>query len=130
MFSFRLDRSIDRFFFFSLIVDLDSIEMIGNDGPLEDQNTLNLTGPILIQSLEQNSSKQTKLLHIEFETNPLNSQVDYRLVAQSTPLQITYHAVRKTIRHVSSKHRIDFLQVTVNQLIECFLPDRHHDLEG
>ena len=78
--------------------------MIGNDGPLEDQETLNLTGPILIQSFEQSPSKGRKLLHIEFETNPLESKVDYRLVAKSKPLQITYHAVRKV--SVSSPNRI------------------------
>ncbi|CAF1436517.1 unnamed protein product [Rotaria sordida] len=92
-----------------LVIDLNSLEMSGIDSELNNnENELNLSRPILIQSFNQTNN----LLHIEFETNPLNSKSDYRIQAKSQPLQINYHAM------------------TINTLIECFLPDRHHDLEG
>ncbi|CAF4932934.1 unnamed protein product [Rotaria sp. Silwood1] len=91
-----------------LIIDLNSLEMSGIDSELNNENELNLTRPLLIQSFNPTNN----LLHIEFETNPLNTKSDYRIQAKSHPLQINYHAT------------------TINTLIECFLPDRHHDLEG
>ncbi|CAF1433905.1 unnamed protein product, partial [Rotaria sordida] len=91
-----------------LVIDLNSLKMSGIDSELNNENELNLSRPLLIQSFNQTN----KLLHIEFETNPLNTKSDYRIQAKSLPLQINYHAM------------------TINKLIECFLPDRHHDLEG
>ncbi|CAF1500774.1 unnamed protein product, partial [Rotaria sordida] len=91
-----------------LIIDLNSLEISGIYSELNNENELNLSRPVLIQSFNQTNN----LLHIEFETNPLNTKSDYRIHAKSQPLQINYHAI------------------TINKLIECFLPDRHHDLEG
>ncbi|CAF4673232.1 unnamed protein product, partial [Rotaria sp. Silwood2] len=91
-----------------LVIDLNSLEMSGIDSELNNENELNLSRPILIQSFNETNN----LLHIEFETNPLNTKSDYRIQAKSHPIQINYHAT------------------TINKLIECFLPDRHHDLEA
>jgi hypothetical protein len=60
------------------MIDIDSFEIFGIDSLK------------LIQPFQLN---QTKFLHIEFETNPLNNNSDYRIKALSQSLQINYHAV-------------------------------------
>ncbi|CAF0900458.1 unnamed protein product [Adineta steineri] len=90
---------------FLFMIDCETIEMYGID---EDKNN-KTSRPILIQ---QFNKSQENLLHFEFETNPINTKVDYRILAYSQSLQINYHAM------------------TINKLFECFLPDKHHDLEG
>jgi len=52
-----------------------------------------LSRPILIKPFKQNDLKQNKLLHLEFETNPINNNSDYRIICKSQSLQINYHAV-------------------------------------
>ena len=71
-----------------LIVNFDSIEMVGID-----EEESNLSRPILIQPLNQSQLKQNQFFHLHLETNPLNTQFDYRIQAESYPLQICYHAV-------------------------------------
>ncbi len=87
-----------------MIIDIDSFEIFGIDS-----SKLNNSRPILIKPFELN---ENKLIHIEFETNPINTNSDYRIKALSQSLQINYNAE------------------TINHLIQCFLPDRHHDLQG
>jgi len=47
-----------------------------------------LSRPILIKPFKEN-----KLLHLEFETNPLNNNSDYRINCKSQSFQINYHSV-------------------------------------
>ncbi|CAF4363086.1 unnamed protein product, partial [Adineta steineri] len=94
------------------IVDLDSLEMVGINSDTNENGELNLSRPVLLQPFNQPQLKQHKFLHLEFESNPLNQNFDYRIHGSTQSLQINYHAT------------------TINKLIDCFLPDRHHDLEG
>ncbi|CAF1065734.1 unnamed protein product [Adineta steineri] len=94
------------------IVDLDSLEMVGINSDTNENGELNLSRPVLLQPFNQPQLKQHKFLHLEFESNPLNQNCDYRIHGSTQSLQINYHAT------------------TINKLIDCFLPDRHHDLEG
>jgi hypothetical protein len=48
----------------------------------------NLSRPKLIKPYTQN-----KLLHLEFETNPINNNSDYIIKVLSQSLQINYHSV-------------------------------------
>ncbi|CAF4045257.1 unnamed protein product, partial [Adineta steineri] len=95
-----------------LIVDLDSLEMVGINSDTNENGELNLSRPVLLQPFNQPQLKQHKFLHLEFESNPLNQNCDYKIHGSTQSLQINYHAT------------------TINKLIDCFLPDRHHDLEG
>jgi hypothetical protein len=63
--------------------------MYGIDSELD---KLNMSRPVLIQPFKQSNSEK-KFFHIEFETNPINTNCDYRLRGQSQSLQINYHAV-------------------------------------
>jgi len=94
---------------FRLKLEIDSFELAGIDS---EKSELNLSRPILIEPFEKKENKEKKLISIEFESNPLNTKQDYRLSCLTESLLINYHAN------------------TINQLIQCFLPDRHHDLEG
>ena len=50
-----------------------------------------LSRPLLIHRFDQLS--KANFIHLEFESNPLNTKSDYRILAQTQPLQINYHAV-------------------------------------
>jgi hypothetical protein len=51
--------------------------------------------PVLAQPVSRAvSSDQAKLLHVEFETNPLDKLSDYRVKVISQSLEIKYNAVR------------------------------------
>ena len=53
--------------------------------------------PVLVQPLTNRSpTKTSKLLQIEFETNPLDKKSDYRIKVISQSVEIKYNAVRKT----------------------------------
>lgn len=73
------------------MVDIGSFEVLGIDS--SEMNQLNLCRPLLISPLKENELKKEKLLHLEFESNPLNSKADYRVKGASQSLQINYHAV-------------------------------------
>lgn len=62
---------------------MDSFEIFGID------DKLNQSPTILIKPFKETN----KLLHLEFETNPINSNSDYKIKGLSQSLQITYHAV-------------------------------------
>ncbi len=49
--------------------------------------------PVLIESSNRLQSHLQKWLHIEYETNPLKTNADYRIQAKSQSIEITYHAV-------------------------------------
>lgn len=54
----------------------------------------NTERPVLVQPVTSSkSTAQDKLLKIEFETNPLNLQADYRVKVQAQSLEIKYDAV-------------------------------------
>jgi len=67
--------------------------MSGIDSELNEDDKFCLSRPVLIQPFEQSHVKQNKFIHIEFETNPINSNADYRIKGISQSLQINYHAV-------------------------------------
>lgn len=57
----------------------------------------NTERPILVQPATPfQSTAENKLLRIEFETNPLNIQADYRVKVQAQSLEIKYDAVRNS----------------------------------
>jgi hypothetical protein len=76
-----------------VIIDLDSFEMFGIDSESKNEDKLNLSRPVLIQPFHQSELKENKLLHIEFESNPINTKCDYRIHGKSQCLLINYHAV-------------------------------------
>ena len=51
-----------------------------------------------------------KLLRVKFESNPLNSDVDTRIIVKAQPLEIIYHAK------------------TINELVKCFSLPREMQL--
>lgn len=88
-------------------------------------NERTLSRPILIKPLKR---EEGKLVHIEFESNPLNSSADYLLRGFSQSLLINYHAVCSSPSNLFFS--ISSVQMTINKLIECFFPSREHDLQG
>ena len=57
-------------------------------------NISNINRPILAQPVSRSVlSNQPKLLHVEFETNPLDKKSDYRVKVISQSLEIKYNAV-------------------------------------
>ena len=64
---------------------------------------LNITRPVLVQPVSHfTSTENQKLLQIEFETNPLGLEVDYRVKVQSQSLEIKYNAVRSSLHTFSN----------------------------
>ena len=65
--------------------------------------------PVLAQPVSRSltSSKQQKLLQVEFETNPLDKSSDYRVKVVSQSLEIKYNAVR--LRFPLGKSSCSFL---------------------
>ena len=73
-----------------MIFDINSFEIIGiQSSSIDDEK--NISRPVLIKGYRINEEK--KLLHFEYESNPFNSQIDYRIKAFSQSLLINYHAV-------------------------------------
>ncbi len=60
--------------------------------PSEEQ-ILHDNRPVLIELSNRLQLQPRKLLHIEFETNPLKTNADYRIQAKSQSIEIIYHAV-------------------------------------
>ncbi len=54
-------------------------------------DTMNFNRPVLAQNRTQ--LEQRSLLHIEYETNPLNKLSDNRIQVRMQPLEIIYDAV-------------------------------------
>jgi hypothetical protein len=91
-----------------VIADLESFEMFGIDSESKKEDKLNLSRPVLIQPFHQSELKDNKLLHIEFESNPVDSKCDYRILGKSQCLQINYHAVF-ILRHILIKEFFFYL---------------------
>ena len=69
---------------------MNSFEMIGiQSSSIDDEK--NISRPVLIKGYR--IDEEEKLLHFEYESNPFNSQIDYRIKAFSQSLLINYHAV-------------------------------------
>ncbi|CAF1173038.1 unnamed protein product [Adineta ricciae] len=85
---------------FMILFDCQSLKIVGINESIR---------PILIEKFHSNS---TNFLHLEFESHPVETNVDYRIYGLSQSLIVNYH------------------YETMNQLFRCFLPDRHHDLQG
>ena len=90
-----------------------------------EMNEKSLSRSILIQPFKR---EEGKLLHLEFQSNPLNTLSDYRIKGLSQSLLINYHAVR--ILFFIEFFFYFSVKMTINKLIECFLPSREHDLQG
>ena len=67
--------------------------MVGINSELDKENQFNYSRPILIEPFNKNQLKINEILHIQYESNPIDSKSDYRIYAKSQPLQINYHAV-------------------------------------
>ncbi|CAF3768117.1 unnamed protein product [Adineta steineri] len=96
---------------FSFQLDIDSLEMYGNQSELNREGIINLNQPVLIQSHHKSKNIKEKFLHIQFETHPLNQTCDYRIIGRLQSFDIVYHAV------------------TIKNLFEIFIPDKNHHLE-
>ena len=73
-----------------MIFDINSFEIIGiQSSSIDDEK--NISRPVLIKGYR--IDEEEKLLHFEYESNPFNSQLDYRIKAFSQSLLINYHAV-------------------------------------
>ncbi|CAF4310864.1 unnamed protein product, partial [Adineta steineri] len=77
---------------FSFRLDIDSLEMYGNQSELNREGIINLNQPVLIQSHNKSQNIKEKLLHIQFETHPLNQTCDYRIIGRLQSFDIVYHA--------------------------------------
>jgi hypothetical protein len=80
-------------FLIRVILDIDSLGMYGVAINASEDQILNDNRPALIQPANRSQSQRQKLLHMEFETNPLNTNADYRIETISQSLEITYDAV-------------------------------------
>jgi hypothetical protein len=89
--------------------------MYGNQLNVNQEATLDLTRPALIQSHNKSEAEKEKLLHIQFETNPLDENCDYRIFARLQSLDMTYHAVTFLL----SKYQ-QFYWIFREQLITLF----------
>ncbi|CAF1212266.1 unnamed protein product [Rotaria magnacalcarata] len=98
-------------------VDLGSFQVFGIASDLEQPEFSNDSRPVLAQPVSKlsspsSSSKQEKLLKVEFETNPLDKLSDYRVKVVAQSLEIKYNAP------------------TINKLTECFEQDTQRNLQG
>jgi hypothetical protein len=74
-------------------VDFGSCQVFGIGNDLEQSDVSNVIRPILVQPVLSSSLTNKKLLHIEFEVNPLDRTSDYRVHVVSQSLEIQYDAV-------------------------------------
>jgi hypothetical protein len=74
-------------FWIRFVVDLTSFQVLG----ITKTDTMNFNRPVLAQNRTQ--LEQRSLLHIEYETNPLNKLSDNRIQVRMQPLEIIYDAV-------------------------------------
>lgn len=76
-----------------LIVDIGSLRMYGAVIDISEDQTYVEKRSALIQPIHRSHLHPQKLLHIEFETNPLDTNVDYRIQAISQSLEFIYDTV-------------------------------------
>jgi hypothetical protein len=74
-------------FWIRFVVDLTSFQVLG----ITKTDTMNFNRPVLAQN--RTLLEQRSLLHIEYETNPLNKLSDNRIQVRMQPLEIIYDAV-------------------------------------
>ncbi|UJR16774.1 hypothetical protein I4U23_003674 [Adineta vaga] len=89
---------------FLAIIDIDELEIYGVDKE-------NIR-PNLLQRADKSEVSPQQLLHVEFETNPVHTNIDYRIHSQLQSVEIIYDAM------------------TMNGLIDCFYPGVYRDLKG
>ncbi len=78
-----------------MFVDLGSFQVFGISTDPKQSEFINTNRPVLAQPVSRSvSANQAKLLHVEFETNPLDKSSDYRVKVVSQSLEIKYNAVR------------------------------------
>jgi len=95
----------------AVFVDLGSFQVFGIATNLNDNELSFKSRPVLAQPVNVNAS-ESKLLKIEFETNPLNKKSDYRVKIVSQSLEIKYNAP------------------TINKLNEFFEQDTQRNLQS
>lgn len=76
------------------MVDLGSFQVFGISTDLQQSEFANDSRPVLAKPSTATLNKEKKLLHVEFETNPLDKKADYRVKVQTQSLEIKYNAVR------------------------------------
>ncbi|CAF1248487.1 unnamed protein product [Rotaria sordida] len=94
------------------IIDLHSFEVFGVGTDTSQIKTANVYRPVLAKPADQIQLAQKHLLHIEYETNPLDRPSENRIQVLLQSLEITYDAL------------------TINKLVEFFQPDRKRDLQS
>ncbi|CAF1201535.1 unnamed protein product [Rotaria sordida] len=97
---------------FLFIIDLHSFEVFGVGTDTSQIKTANVYRPVLAKPADQIQLAQKHLLHIEYETNPLDRSSENRIQVLLQSLEITYDAL------------------TINKLVEFFQPDRKRDLQS
>ena len=58
----------------------------------------------LIEPIGQSDLDSGKVFHLEIETNPLNTNAAYRLLAKCQSLKVTYRAVRFLYENLLINH--------------------------
>ncbi|CAF0751812.1 unnamed protein product [Rotaria sordida] len=96
----------------AIFIDLGSFQVFGIATDSKQSEFLNDSRPVLARPSSLSSSHEQKLLQIEFETNPLDKESDYRIKVISESLEIKYNAP------------------TINKLAEFFEPDTQRNLQG
>ncbi len=76
-----------------IIIDIGSLGMYGGIMNISEDQTFVEKRSVLIQSTHRSNLHPQELLHIEFETNPLDTHADYRIQAISQSLEFIYDAV-------------------------------------
>ena len=79
----------------ALFIDLGSFQVFGHATDPNHAELANHSRPVLAQPVTRGEATLTKkkLLHLEFETNPLDGSADYRVKAASQSLEIKYDVV-------------------------------------
>ncbi len=96
---FKQTSIMIKLFVFSVFVDLGSFQVFGIATDLNQSELLNVNRPVLVQPVVRFSeTDHQKLLQIEFETNPLDLPIDYRVKVASQSLEIKYNAVRNSLQ--------------------------------
>ena len=78
-------------------MDLGSFQVYGIATDLKQSEIMNASRPVLVKPVVPfSASNNQKLLQVEFETNPLDIPIDYRVKVASQSLEIKYNAVRNS----------------------------------
>ncbi|CAF4025308.1 unnamed protein product [Rotaria sp. Silwood2] len=97
---------------FLFVIDLGSFKVFGVTTDTIEIEKSNDNRPVLAKPANEIQLKEKDLLHIEYETNPLDKSSENRIQVILQSLEITYDAF------------------TINKLVECFQPDKKRDLQG